>query len=323
MSNRVKSLLLWVLAVILMMSAASYQRRTGPTYELKGQFLVAGVTYDYELLRSSNTTDGALISIPVPDHEVTAVVGYRRYPTDDAFGELALRAEGGRLVGRLPVQPAAGKLEYFVELTAAGDAPIRLPDSADTVILRYKDPVPVGVLLPHVLVMFLSMLIGVRAAFAAVFGVGPARALAWTTFGGITLGGMILGPIVQKYAFGAYWTGFPFGYDLTDNKTLIMWLAWALACGIVGLRSAAETSPSRQGRVAIVGAALVTVVVYLIPHSFRGSELDYEAGEVKTGLIAEPARCFDNWPSDRDFVVPCRRGRLGRALSRDLQRIPT
>ena len=34
---------------------------------------------------------------------------------------------------------------------------------------------------------------------------------------------------VQKAAFGAYWTGFPFGYDLTDNKTVLMWLAWVLA----------------------------------------------------------------------------------------------
>ena len=46
------------------------------------------------------------------------------------------------------------------------------------------------------------------------------------------IGGMILGPIVQKYAFGEYWTGFPYGGDFTDNKMLIMWLAWAIAMAI-------------------------------------------------------------------------------------------
>ena len=34
------------------------------------------------------------------------------------------------------------------------------------------------------------------------------RLLAWLAFGTLTVGGMILGPIVQKHAFGAYWTGF-------------------------------------------------------------------------------------------------------------------
>ncbi|MCK7537691.1 MAG: hypothetical protein MZV63_45435 [Marinilabiliales bacterium] len=41
--------------------------------------------------------------------------------------------------------------------------------------------------------------------------------------------GMILGPVVQKYAFGDLWTGIPFGWDLTDNKTLIAVFAWILA----------------------------------------------------------------------------------------------
>ena len=40
-------------------------------------------------------------------------------------------------------------------------------------------------------------------------------------FATLGLGGMILGPIVQKYAFGAYWTGIPFGHDLTDAKNLV------------------------------------------------------------------------------------------------------
>jgi hypothetical protein len=40
---------------------------------------------------------------------------------------------------------------------------------------------------------------------------------------------MILGPVVQKFAFGEYWTGFPFGTDLTDNKTLIAFIGWIIA----------------------------------------------------------------------------------------------
>jgi hypothetical protein len=95
---------------------------------------------------------------------------------------------------------------------------------------------------------------------------------------------MILGPVVQKYAFGAFWTGFPWGYDLTDNKTLIMWLAWLAACAFIGRRPRRrEGSP----RVAVVLATVVMIVVYLIPHSLRGSELDYE--KLDAGVSAEEA----------------------------------
>jgi Na+/melibiose symporter-like transporter len=104
------------------------------------------------------------------------------------------------------------------------------------------------------------------------------------------VGGMILGPIVQKYAFGAFWTGFPLGYDLTDNKTLLMWLVWVGACGALGLRWAGATR-ERVGRAAVVVATVLMLAVYLVPHSMRGSQLDYEqleqgvdpAGAIRTG----------------------------------------
>jgi hypothetical protein len=78
---------------------------------------------------------------------------------------------------------------------------------------------------------------------------------------------MILGPLVQKYAFGALWTGFPFGYDLTDNKTLIAFLGW-IAAWIAGRKG----KPARGW---VLGASILLLVVYLIPHSLFGSELDY------------------------------------------------
>ena len=88
----------------------------------------------------------------------------------------------------------------------------------------------------------------------------------------MTAGGMILGPIVQKFAFGEYWTGFPFGGDLTDNKMLIMWVSWLIAVGAIGTR---EKKNEKVSRTLVLCAALVMTVVYLIPHSMRGSELNY------------------------------------------------
>ena len=88
-------------------------------------------------------------------------------------------------------------------------------------------------------------------------------------------GGMILGPIVQKYAFDAYWTGWPFGHDLTDNKTLIAFIAWIIA--YLRLRK------NRNNRGWAIAASVILLLVYLIPHSMFGSQLDYSSGKVVTG----------------------------------------
>jgi Na+/melibiose symporter-like transporter len=98
------------------------------------------------------------------------------------------------------------------------------------------------------------------------------RKWAFVALIGMTLGGMILGPIVQKYAFGEYWTGFPFGGDFTDNKTLIMWLAWVIAIAIIGFKPKKKEIISR---IVVLIATIIMTAVYLIPHSLGGSTLDY------------------------------------------------
>jgi hypothetical protein len=140
------------------------------------------------------------------------------------------------------------------------------------VYARYKAPVPHLVLLVHVLVVFVSMTLALRTGLEALTG-GEVRGLIWATIASLVLGAFVMGPIVQKYAFGVYWSGFPFGYDWTDNKVLVELLAW-LGAAAVALLS------KRPGRVraAVVLATVVTLAVYSIPHSVFGSEYDYTRG---------------------------------------------
>jgi len=83
----------------------------------------------------------------------------------------------------------------------------------------------------------------------------------------LVIGGLMLGPIVQRFAFGAYWTGWPYGHDLTDNKTLIAFLAW-LTATILAWRRA-------NTRLAVTLGWVVMMGIFLIPHSARGSQLDW------------------------------------------------
>ena len=87
------------------------------------------------------------------------------------------------------------------------------------------------------------------------------------------VGGLIMGPLVQKYAFDALWTGWPFGHDLTDNKTLVAFVFWMIALW------RARRFP--DGRVWIIVASIITLVIFLIPHSVLGSEIDYTQREME------------------------------------------
>ncbi|BDU77129.1 hypothetical protein [Mesoterricola sediminis] len=282
--SRLTNVLLWALAALVMLSAIVYQRRTGPTHPKRGTFTVGGATLPYRLLRSGDSFQDARIAVPDPGGRTAGTLLYRRFKTADPFTTLPLRAEtrDGRreLAAYLPAQPAAGKLEYLIRLEGPTGT-LGLPTDGEAVVIRFKDRVPTPLLIAHVALMFVGVLIGVRAGLAALHGCADMAAHAWATLLCLTAGGLVLGPFVQKYAFGAFWTGFPFGGDLTDNKTLLMWGAWVLACAVLRLGRAG------LARMAVTLAFLGMLVVYVIPHSARGSELDY--AKLDQGVAAAEA----------------------------------
>lgn len=290
MTPRATGTVLWVAAVILMLSAAVYQERTGPTYPVKGEILVNGKPQRYRLPRSEESVRDARIAVPSPGPGAMGLVTWRRYPTDNPFQSILMvqeTDEDGRvmLVAQIPAQRAAGKVEYRVDVTSAAGT-VQIPSGGSgpddgTIVMRFKDPVPLPILISHITFMFFAMLMGMRAALGALFAPAGVHRLSWAALGLMSVGGLVLGPIVQKHAFGAYWVGFPFGYDLTDNKTLIMWVVWVGACAVLGWKPRAG-GPSWRARLAVLAAAVVMTVVYLIPHSLRGSELDYRAADVGT-----------------------------------------
>jgi hypothetical protein len=255
----------WLIAILVTLLSAVWQRTTGPTYPVRGTARLGGSEISYKLLRSHSINSRQPVAIAVDDAGATGTVEWRRYPTADPWQREPLRREGGVLRAALPppphpLMPPAGKLEYRVRL-AGGGSETAFP--AEPAVTRFKGDVAAAILIPHVIAMFFGMLFSTRAALAALFG-GRPRLWGLLTVLLLVVGGFVLGPVVQKQAFGAYWTGIPWGWDLTDNKTLFAGAAWIAA--------AWRMTRHRNPRAAIVAAALVTLVVFAIPHSVWGSE---------------------------------------------------
>jgi hypothetical protein len=272
--KRTLSVLLWVLAVVLTLIIFVYQRMTGPTHPVMGKESFKGKEISYRLLRSQNINENLPVRIKVPNIAVSAFINYKNYkdPNDDwkkAEDEIEMKKEEDYLIGDIPgKEEMAAKIEYTVRVVI-GDESFLINDGK-SIVARFKGKVPAFFLIIHIIFMVFGFIYALRTGMEALRKDGKYQKLVLITFVIAGIGGMILGPIVQKYAFGDFWTGFPFGIDLTDNKTLIAFIFWLFAFFM-----------RKRSRWWVVLAAAVMIVVYLIPHSALGSELDYESGTMK------------------------------------------
>ncbi len=258
-----KNGLLWIAAVVFTLSSAFYQRLTGPTHPVTGTTVLAGQPVSYRLIRSFAGGTDAPVRIQVTDPQVSGMMRYRRTPSNDGWGEAPLVREQDYLVAYIPQQPPAGKVQY--QITLENDDQ-QLALTAEPIVIRFRGDVPAWAMIPHILFMFLAMLLSTRTGMAALFHEKTSRLTTWTVVS-LLLGGLLLGPIVQKFAFDAYWTGWPFGTDLTDNKTAAAFLFWGIAF--------IKTRRNPNHRAWVLAASVILLLVYLIPHSAMGSEIDF------------------------------------------------
>ena len=286
-----KKFLLWFLAFVITIGAAYYQRKTGPTYPKRVNVALNDSTYEFRLVRSIGLDERSEVKLKIQDTTVKALLWYKRFNTTDEYSSTPFSykvypvhsfvmnrifkiTEEKGLFAEVPQQPAAGKLQYYIEITDSKETRTLMKEAP--VVIRFKGGVPGQVLTPHILIMFLAMLFSTASGLLALAGIPSYKKYAIWTLVLLTIGGMILGPVVQKYAFGAFWTGVPFGWDLTDNKTLIAFLFWILAV-VMNLKKARP--------IYTIVAAVILLLVYSVPHSMFGSELDYSSGQVIQGII--------------------------------------
>jgi hypothetical protein len=263
-----KTLPFWILAVFLTLTSAVYQRLTGPSHPIRGSVVIEKTKISYKLPRTQVTSSEAEIKIKC-SVDARGEIKWRRFRSNDEWIISKLDRDAELLTASIPIQPSAGKVAYTITLIDNSGMRYDLTDVP--VLIRYKDPVPPYILAPHIIFMLIAMLLSLRTGFEAMANGSNTRILTFITVISLALGGMILGPIVQKFAFGAFWTGWPFGHDLTDNKTAVALIFWLISLW-------RGRNPGK-GRYWIITASVITFIIFLIPHSLLGSEIDYTTME--------------------------------------------
>jgi hypothetical protein len=241
----------WVLAALATLSLAVWQRYSGPTRPVGGAAGIGGVEFSYRLPRSFAGPGDAPVKLPAATATLSARLAFRKHASADPWTTVDFTRQGAELVAALPHQPPAGKLDYKLRLQDGGE--LLWLHSGNPVTIRFRGDVPLWILAPHVVAMFAAMLLAARTGFAAAGG-ETFKPLLLSAFLALTSGGMLLGPAVQKMAFGDWWTGWPVSSDLTDNKTAFAWLLMGVALW-------------RGGKWWAMAAALVAFVIFAIPHS--------------------------------------------------------
>jgi hypothetical protein len=274
-----RSVWLWIIALLLTVASASWQRRTGPTHQLPGDASLGGASIHYVLERTHKGGGEQRVEIEQVPADVTGVTEWKAYQSEDPWTVVPMRREGDALAAELPHQPPAGKLWYRVRL-ARGAETVLIPAERPAAI-RYTGAVPAGVLIPHIFFMFLAMFLSTRAGLELFRRPPRLKGLTWWTLAALCIGGLGLGPFVTHYAFGPWWTGFPVGNDITDSKTLIALVGWIFAAIAVGR--------SRLEKAWVALAALLTLVIFAIPHSWTASEPLHRELDAAGKTVTAPA----------------------------------
>ena len=178
-----KKFILWSIAFIITIVAAIYQRHTGPTYPKDLDVTLNNSIYKLKLVRSLALDERAEVKLNITDTTAKVKLYFKRYKTKGEYqvSEFSYKVypvnsflmnkvfkitEEKGFFAEVPQQPAAGKLQYYFEITDSKGIKSYFKDSP--IVIRFKGGVPAFVLIPHVFFMFLAMLFSTLAGLMSV-----------------------------------------------------------------------------------------------------------------------------------------------------------
>ena len=227
----------------------------------------------------------AKISTPEPIHNYQINLVYRVGKDDFISVPMQRQKENpGLFSGVIPSQPMRSKVFYYLSVVDNQKKELTLPDRVNRLnlpfMIKFKGKVTPAVLIAHAIAMFVGILFVFMVLFYDIDllrgkdvlkDVSNLSLLA-TFF--IFLGGMPLGWWVTYQTLGVLWEGIPIGWDITDSKTLIIFLYWFILLylmkgTILKKNSKLNVVGEKPLGIFVLMGVILTFLLYLIPHSIQ------------------------------------------------------
>lgn len=263
----------YAIALILTIALLGIARRISTRHSSEYHIQAGNLTATHHTV-TEDFGEGPVLDVKVaPADGLTPVAFYAQDERGPYKADTMVQTSDG-FTAALPVLQKGNKWYYHIDLLKNGETIGKFPPYGDQFI-KFKGHVPAYILIPHIFCMFATVYFGLLAVLSAVDAVKgkgevkkSIRYSLWTVIVSF-IGGFPLGYLVAYMAFGVGWSGIPLGWDITDNKTVILFLFWLVTFflarkGLKGERMA--ISDGLYVALTIVSLA-VTILAFMVPHS--------------------------------------------------------
>jgi hypothetical protein len=188
------------------------------------------------------------------------------------------RGDSGIWEANLPSLNKGKRLKYSFVLRRDGKEILRVPADGDFYLVKYKGDISTVVLILHIIFMFCAFFFIIETFLGALGILFSGEEIEYTirmmrvALSCLFIGGWLFGFILNYQRFGPVWEGFPFGWDITDNKTQIIFIFWLITTFLVwgsffGRGQERDMIGKKQYAGAVIISFIITVGLYLVPHS--------------------------------------------------------
>jgi len=189
------------------------------------------------------------------------------------------------LEATIPLHPKGMQAWYYLEAVnrrGSEEERITLPEmnsgQIKPVRLKFEGKVPAYIVIPHIFAIFAAIFFAALTLFTAVdLKRGRGTLGESVKYCGITVALLFIGFIpfgwaMNYFAFGVLWEAIPFGRDVTDNKSQIMFLFWLVTLimvkGTLWGKGEDKNLVSARGYSTLVIISFVATMIILgVPHS--------------------------------------------------------
>lgn len=225
----------------------------------------------------------AKISTPEPIEKYQVTLAYKIDQGDFLSVAMLPKDENSKsFFTTIPSQSKGKRAYYYLAVTDKQGQEVSFPDRVKLLnppfMIKFKGKVSPFVLIAHIIAMFGGVFFVFLVLFSTVDllrGKDVLKSvnnfsLLTTLF--IFLGGFPLGFLVAHQTFGVAWSGIPFGWDITDNKTVILLVYWLILLYLMKgtvFKKRAELNLTGHKSISILTilGVILTLLIYLIPHS--------------------------------------------------------